>query len=343
MLQMSGTLELHAAKLRRQALSVLLGTVSGTATSNLWKLLESYFGVDEDPGEAQAAEAASLAHILRAQQQEREQDKVVSMQAILQRKADQEATPVSSSEPVGAAKRKKTLKEQKSSKSDDDHPNKCELAEAQLYFPTDLSTMHQTGVPDTWIGDRSKLSGYKGCYPCMGEECDYIAQTRGILCSHVRRVHLGIALGCRYCPEKCWWQARSWSDHMDKSHPDMPKFEVVSTGSNVVSTTQDAELYVSEETIVIPAPGSIGLPLKVKPRIPLKTRILWTVMIKSQKEGNSQKKTSKPWRPVPNISGPSWFVGALELHFPKSLASDTAKIGRHMMTPKRRTEPYPLH
>ena len=30
----------------------------------------------------------------------------------------------------------------------------------------------------------------------MGEKCDYVAQTQGVLCSHVHRVHLGIALGC---------------------------------------------------------------------------------------------------------------------------------------------------
>ena len=35
MLQMSGVLEVQVAKLRRDALHMLLGTISGTATSNL--------------------------------------------------------------------------------------------------------------------------------------------------------------------------------------------------------------------------------------------------------------------------------------------------------------------
>ena len=76
-------------------------------------------------------------------------------------------------------------------KQDDNYPSKCSLEEAQLFFPTSLGGMHQTGVPNQWIGDRNKLGGYKGCYPCMGDKCDYIAQTQGVLCSHVHRVHLG--------------------------------------------------------------------------------------------------------------------------------------------------------
>ena len=60
MLQMSGILEVQAAKLRKDALQMLLGTISGTAMSNLWKLLEHFFGITEDPDEEKAAEASSL-------------------------------------------------------------------------------------------------------------------------------------------------------------------------------------------------------------------------------------------------------------------------------------------
>ena len=66
MLQMAGVLEGQATKLRRDALRLLLGTVSRTATSNLWKLPEHFFSVDEDPEEARAAEASSLANLLKA-------------------------------------------------------------------------------------------------------------------------------------------------------------------------------------------------------------------------------------------------------------------------------------
>ena len=266
MLQMSGALEIHAAKMRRQALSLLLGTVSGSATTNLWKLLEHYFGVDEDPEEAEVAEAASLAHLLKAQKEERDLDTAAARKAILKSKADQEAPTSSSQEaPVGAAKRKATASATLRAKKtgDDEYPNKCSLEQAQLYFPANLDTMHQTGVSSSWVGDRIKLGGYKGCYPCQGTDCEYVAQTRGVLCTHVRRVHLGVALGCRLCPEKAWWQARYWSEHMEKVHPDAPKFEVITTGPNVVSTTEDdVDLYVREETMVFPPPESAEIKLE---------------------------------------------------------------------------------
>ena len=53
---------------------MLLGTILGTATSNLWKLLEHYFSGVEDPDEEKAAEASSLINLLKAQKEEREQE-----------------------------------------------------------------------------------------------------------------------------------------------------------------------------------------------------------------------------------------------------------------------------
>ena len=63
--------------------------------------------------------------------------------------------------------------------------------------------MHQTGVDARYIGTCKKLSGYKGIYCCMFSDCNYGAQVKGIVYLHIRRVHLGVALGCRFCPEKC--------------------------------------------------------------------------------------------------------------------------------------------
>ena len=82
----------------------------------------------------------------------------------------------------------------------DKYPSKCELREAQLFFLTSSEMMHQTGVDARYIGTREKLSGYKGIYCCMFSDCDYGAQVKGIVYSHIHRVHLGVALGCRFCP-----------------------------------------------------------------------------------------------------------------------------------------------
>ena len=78
MLQMVGVLAVKATKLQRDALQLLLGTVSRTTTSNLWKLLEHFFSVDEDPEEAKAAEASSLMKLLKAQCEECKQDSLVA-------------------------------------------------------------------------------------------------------------------------------------------------------------------------------------------------------------------------------------------------------------------------
>ena len=174
MLQMSGVLEVQAAKLRRDTLHMLLGTISGTATSNLWRLLEYFFGVSEDPDEEKAAEASSLMNLLKAQKEECDQEEEAPKQSIL--KGSEIPAPSSSQQEESATPKLKTLKEQKL-KADDSFPSKCSLKEAQLFFPTSEGNMHQTGVPDSWIDEHIKLGGYKGCYPCMGEKCDYVTQT----------------------------------------------------------------------------------------------------------------------------------------------------------------------
>ena len=173
-----------------------MGTISGTATSNLWKLLKHFFSADEDPEEARAAKASSLANLLKAQCEECEQDSLVAAQSVEKESLTEQDLPKTF--------KPKTLKE-KRLVSEDIFPNKCSLEEAQLYFPTSQHTMHQTRVPDDLVSEQIKLGGYKGCYPCQSKNCEYVAQTRGVLCSHIRRVHLRITLGCHFCPEKCWW------------------------------------------------------------------------------------------------------------------------------------------
>ena len=82
-----------------------------------------------------------------------------------------------------------------SKKAMEKYPSKCELREAQLFFPTSSETMHQTGVDAHYIGTRKKLSGYKGIYCCMYSDCDYGAQVKGIVYSHIRQGPLGSCLG----------------------------------------------------------------------------------------------------------------------------------------------------
>ena len=69
MLQISGVLELRSHQLQWDALKLINSTICGTATMDIWRLMESYFRVDEDIEEVALDEAQSLAEILQLKSQ----------------------------------------------------------------------------------------------------------------------------------------------------------------------------------------------------------------------------------------------------------------------------------
>ena len=105
------------------------------------------------------------------------------------------------------------------------------------------------------------MSGYKGLYCCLLEGCDYRAQVRANTLSHIHRVHLGHAVGCRYCPTHAWWQARTWSDHMSHTHPDVPKYPPQEiSGAPLESSKGDSEVFISEERFEVEVPTCTSEP-----------------------------------------------------------------------------------
>ena len=96
---------------------------------------------------------------------------------------------------------------------------------------------------------------YKGLYCCLFENCEYGTQVRGNTYSHIHRVHLGAVFGCRFCPTLAWWQARSWSNHMDSMHPDQPKYEGVEFPAGPLEGIKvEPEVFVEQESFTIPVP-----------------------------------------------------------------------------------------
>ena len=156
----------------------------------------------------------------------------------------------------------KTLKQLKIPIADQEkYLSKCSLKEAKLFFPTSASTLHDTGVDSKYIGTREGLSGYKGLYCCLLEGCDYRAQVQANTLSHIHRVHLGHAVGCRYCPTRAWWQARTWSDHMSHTHPDIPKYPPQEiSGAPLESSKGDSEVFISEERFEVEVPTCTSEP-----------------------------------------------------------------------------------
>ena len=276
MLQISGVLELRSHQLRRHALKMINATICGTATTEFWRLMESYFGVDEDPDEAALQDTQSLADIL-AQKKAWSSEDVPSVpkeaglaalpapepptqeqppEVIIDDDDDNvslasvhttQSTGSTSSAPLKtlAAKKKETVSK---------YPSACSLKEASLFYPTSDSTLHATGVDAKYITDRKKIGSYgsyKGYYCCAWQDCDYAAQTHGAVATHVRRVHLGHALACRFCPTMAWWQARYWSDHMDRFHSDQAKYEAVTMPEGIKAEEVTEENIPEEDHYVI--------------------------------------------------------------------------------------------
>jgi len=57
---------------------------------------------------------------------------------------------------------------------------------------------------------------------------------------------LGHALACRFCPTSAWWQARYWSDHMDKNHSDQSKYEALALPAGI-KAEEVTEVEIPEE------------------------------------------------------------------------------------------------
>ena len=93
------------------------------------------------------------------------------------------------------------------------------------------------------------------------EGCDFGVQVRANTLSHIRRVHLGHAVGCRYCPTHAWWQARTWSDHMTHTHPDVPKYPPQEISSVPLGSSKgDSEVSISEEHFEVEVPTGVSKP-----------------------------------------------------------------------------------
>ena len=130
--------------------------------------------------------------------------------------------------------------------------------------------MHSTGINVAHVYECMKIGTYKGYYCCAHpSRCDYAAQMYGIVTSHIRHVHEGVALGCRFCLTLAWWQARYWSEHMDKKHHDQPKYEplILPEGELKAEEVDADEILCTQHTFSIPS-SEPRVPIhKIGPRI----------------------------------------------------------------------------
>ena len=256
LLQFSGLLEQQAQCLHQDAMKLQAAALCGTASTNFLNLMENFYGVDEEEEEGALEDAASFATFVKQHREEREKEKASVKLSIskgsvekdeLGDEEEEEEDIEDLASTTSSVTKCKTLKQLKIPSVDQEkYPSKCSLKQAELFFPTSASTLHNTGVDSKYIGTRKGLSGYKGLYCCLFENCDYGAQVRANTLSHIRRVHLGHAVGCRYCPTRAWWLAHTWLDHMSHTHPNVLKYPPQEV-SGLPLEPSTGEISISEE------------------------------------------------------------------------------------------------
>ena len=260
LLQYLGLLEMQAHRLCQYALHLHNAALCGTAMANFLDMMENFFGVEEDEEETKMEDAASFATFIK--QNKEEYTKELQSKALSVTKGSVEHEEIGDeeeSESVAStssqASKPHTLSQM--SKHKEKYAMKCKLSEAQLFYPTSSESLHETGMDGKYIGTRENLPGYKGLYCCLFGNCDYGTQVHGNTVSHIRRVHLGAAFGCRFCLELAWWQARSWSNHMDSVHSQESKYETLHLPSGPIEAVKvEPEIFVTEEHFTIPVPKS---------------------------------------------------------------------------------------
>ena len=228
--------------------------------------MESYFGIDEDIEEAALEDAQSLAEIV-AQKKAWAEENVPSIskesdaplstphalatptpqpEEVVMDDDDDDNVSLASVHTASSSGSLQTLAAKKCA-TVEKYPSFCNIKSAMLFFPTSSNTLHATGTEPEHITDRKKIGPYRGYYCCAFGNCNYAAHTHGVVATHVRRVHLGHALGCRFCAGSAWWQARYWSNHMDEVHSDQPKYEPLTMPEGPIKAEEVTAENIPEE------------------------------------------------------------------------------------------------
>ena len=269
--QYSGLFEEKAQQLRRDALQLQTAALCGVASTGFLDLMEGFYGVDELPEEQALGDTSSFAEFVSTFRKEKERERVSATlsktKSEVEEEEDKRESDDSDEDAEEGAQKPTTLKGKKRPITNK-YPSVCKIAEATLFYPTSNKTVHETGVDSKYIGARENLPQYRGLYCCLYGNCDYGAQVRGATLSHIRRVHLGHAIACKYCPEKAWWQARYWLIHMSQEHPDLPIYDVLELPPNLEAVKVEPEVLVTEERFEVPVPKELDAakPAAKKPR-----------------------------------------------------------------------------
>ena len=224
LLRLANELEGKVVALKKEALQHITITLAGSDTSGLFQLLTMFFGTseaDEDP--FNFLDGAPLIKQPLPLTSESSDDEEVP--------ASQPTTSTSTTSRVPWVK-KQTFEDL------------CDLNEAIIMLPQEKS-LHETGIPADMLPSRDKVHHTaKGgsLYLCKHPKCvdrPYSGDLPGYG-SHFCRVHLGICLGCPYCPDRRYWNSTGWLKHMKEKHTEAPWY-----GSQIVDERAQAEAMLA--------------------------------------------------------------------------------------------------
>ena len=128
------------------------------------------------------------------------------------------------------------------------------LKNATVFVPLSKDTITDTGVPShlvvPYTGKAKSTSYYICTYPTCEPPKGFVQKAAAH--NHLRRAHLGHALGCLYCVGWRVWRIQGWKEHMLTKHPSLPQFP---TGT-MLEGLRRFELSVLEKLRPFVAPPS---------------------------------------------------------------------------------------
>ena len=221
--------------LKKEALQHITIALAGTDTCGLFQLLAMFFGTgedDEDPFNfLDGAPLIKQPLPLTSESSDDEEEGASTTSTPAAPK------PSTSGASAPAAPRVPRVKKPK-------FEDLCDLTEAIIMLPQEKS-LHETGIPENMLPVRDKVhrtpSG-GSLYLCKHPKCadrPFSGDLPGYG-SHFRRVHLGICLGCPYCPDRRYWNSTGWLKHMKESHTGAPWY-----GSQILDEKAQAEAMLA--------------------------------------------------------------------------------------------------
>ena len=214
--------------MKKEALQHITIALAGTDTRGLFQLLTMFFGTGEDEEDPfnflDGAPLIKQPLPLTSESSDEEDDGASTAASTVSK-------PSTSTAPT--APRAPRVKKQK-------FEDLCELNEAIIMLPQEQS-LHETGIPENMLPVRDKVHRTPrggSLYICKHPKCadrPFSGDLPGYG-SHFRRVHLGICIGCPYCPDRRYWNSTGWLKHMKEGHAGAPWY-----GSQIVDEKAQAE------------------------------------------------------------------------------------------------------